>query len=76
MLLGVFQLLEAKRGEIDAGRMYVEALRDYWIARAELERAIGGRLELVPAATQATTAPATAPAASQPAVDHSKHHHH
>ena len=37
-------MLAAKEREQDAERGYVEALRDYWIARAELERAVGGRL--------------------------------
>ena len=46
MLLGVFQLLQAKRDEVNADREHVEALRDYWIAFAELERAVGGRLPL------------------------------
>ncbi|MBI1991963.1 MAG: TolC family protein [Candidatus Omnitrophica bacterium] len=46
MLLGVFQLLQAKRDEVNASREYLEALRDYWIAVAELERAVGGRLPL------------------------------
>lgn len=36
MFLGVFQLLEAKRREIDAGMGYIAALRDYWTARADL----------------------------------------
>jgi cobalt-zinc-cadmium efflux system outer membrane protein len=36
MFLGVFQLLEAKRREIDAGLGYIAALRDYWTARADL----------------------------------------
>jgi cobalt-zinc-cadmium efflux system outer membrane protein len=31
------------RPRIEAQRGYIEALRDYWIARAELERAVGGR---------------------------------
>jgi cobalt-zinc-cadmium efflux system outer membrane protein len=44
MGVGIFQLLEAKRDEIDSGREYVEALTDYWVARSELERAVGGRL--------------------------------
>jgi cobalt-zinc-cadmium efflux system outer membrane protein len=44
MLLGVYQLLLAKQNEVDAYREFIEALRDYWIARAELERAIGGAL--------------------------------
>jgi outer membrane protein, heavy metal efflux system len=44
MLTGVFQLLLAKRDEIDAGASYIEALRDYWLARTELESAVGGDL--------------------------------
>ncbi|MBI4343274.1 MAG: TolC family protein [Candidatus Omnitrophica bacterium] len=44
MLLGAFQLLQFKQEEIAARRAYIEALRDYWIARAELERAVGGTL--------------------------------
>lgn len=44
MQLGVAELLRAKQEEIDAGREYIEALRDYWVARAALEKAIGGRL--------------------------------
>ena len=42
MFIGVFDLLEAKQQELDAQRGYVEAARDYWIAHAELERALGG----------------------------------
>jgi cobalt-zinc-cadmium efflux system outer membrane protein len=46
MLAGVYQLLQAKRDEIEAGRGYVETLTEYWVARAELERAVGGDLPL------------------------------
>lgn len=45
MLLGVYQLLMAKQSEVNAYREYIEAVRDYWIARSELARATGGRLE-------------------------------
>ncbi len=45
MLVGVFQLLVAKRDEIDAGRGLIESLRDYWIARTDLESAVGGELQ-------------------------------
>lgn len=44
MLIGVYQLLVAKREEANAYRDAIEALRDYWIARSDLERAVGGRL--------------------------------
>ncbi len=44
MLLGVYQLLQAKQNEINTYREYIEVVRDYFIARADLERAIGTRL--------------------------------
>jgi cobalt-zinc-cadmium efflux system outer membrane protein len=44
MLKSPFDLLLAKQNEISAERGYISALRDYWIARADLERAVGGRL--------------------------------
>jgi cobalt-zinc-cadmium efflux system outer membrane protein len=69
MLVGVFQLLVAKRDEIDAGRGYIEALRDYWIARTDLESAVGGELAL---------AEPSPPAAMPPSPDapaHPGHHH-
>lgn len=42
MALSIFTLLLAKQAEIDAGQAYVDALRDYWVTRARLERAAGG----------------------------------
>ena len=44
MSAGVFQLLLAKRDQIEAGRAYVETLRDYWIARSEADQLLAGRL--------------------------------
>ena len=44
MLKGAYDLLQAKATEAAAERAYIEAWRDYWIARAELERAVGGRV--------------------------------
>jgi len=45
MLVGATNLLQAKRDEIAAYRGYIEAVRDYWIARTELERAVAAPLE-------------------------------
>lgn len=53
MLIGAFELLVAKREEIETFRAYVEALRDYWLARADLVAAIGGGTLAVPAITDA-----------------------
>jgi outer membrane protein, heavy metal efflux system len=64
MFISAFQLLTAKQGEVDARRGYLEALRDYWIARAELARAVGGSL---PPAEPQSQAPASALASSAPA---------
>ena len=48
MLLGVFQLLQARRDQIEAYQAYLDTVRDYWITRAELERASGGSLDAQP----------------------------
>lgn len=44
MQIGLFQLLSAKREQVDAYQGYIEAVRDYWMARADLEQLVGGRL--------------------------------
>jgi cobalt-zinc-cadmium efflux system outer membrane protein len=44
MLKGAYELLLARQHQAEAERGYVEAWRDYWMARTELERAVGGRL--------------------------------
>jgi len=44
MLMGVYQLIQVKQNEILARRAYIEVLKEYWIARANLERALGGKL--------------------------------
>ena len=74
MLIGVYELLLAKQNQINAGREYIETLRDYWIARSDLERAVGGRLIV----TEETTQPPAQPM-EQPATQPSKlpnHIHH
>lgn len=44
MLIGQFELLRAKQEEYDAYQGYLEAVSDYWVARAELAREVGTRL--------------------------------
>lgn len=44
MQIGVFRLLMAKEEEIDAGRRYIESLRNYWLTRARLEQLLRGRM--------------------------------
>ena len=42
MQIGVFSLLDAKRGQLAAGRGYVTALRDYWALRARYDQMMAG----------------------------------
>ncbi len=44
MLIGTYQLLETRADQVESQREYVHALRDYWVERADLELAAGGRL--------------------------------
>lgn len=44
MLEGQFQLLLVRQQEYDAYQGYLEAVRDYWLARVELAREIGAPL--------------------------------
>lgn len=44
MQIPPFQLLEAKRNQIEAGASYIEALRDYWVARTRVDQILGGRV--------------------------------
>ena len=44
MQVGIFQLLQAKQQEIESGKQYVDALRDYWIARTQVTQILDGRL--------------------------------
>jgi cobalt-zinc-cadmium efflux system outer membrane protein len=46
MEIGNFELFATKAEEARTEREYLEAVRDYWITRAELERAVGGNLRL------------------------------
>jgi len=48
MLKGVYDLLRAKQEEFNTQRDYITALRDYWIARSELEHAVGMTLPVNP----------------------------
>jgi outer membrane protein TolC len=46
MLKGPYDLLLAKQNQLAVERSFIEARRDYWMARAELERAVGGDLDV------------------------------
>ena len=57
MLVGVFELLLAKQQEFDAYQGYLEAVRDYWLARVDLVRAVGAHLPSDSAVTTSTVGP-------------------
>lgn len=74
MLVGVFELLLAKQQEYDAYQEYLEAVRDFWTARARLRGAVGGRLPddgatLAPTIGVDAIVPSTPPASMAPGAD-------
>ena len=42
MLLGVYDVLLARQNQLNARRDYIETLKSYWLAKADLEHAAGG----------------------------------
>jgi outer membrane protein, heavy metal efflux system len=44
MLTDAFELLQAKREQFEAYEEYLEAVRDYWLARGRLRQLVGGDL--------------------------------
>jgi cobalt-zinc-cadmium efflux system outer membrane protein len=78
MFISAFQLLTAKQSEVDARRGYLESLRDYWIARAELARALGGSLPRAPSRPAAPPAapPSTVTPPPVPPASEGDHHAH
>jgi outer membrane protein, heavy metal efflux system len=59
MLIGPFQLLQARQQEIDAGAQYIAALREYWTTRTQLEQILNGRLGSFEARQGSTTTETT-----------------
>lgn len=47
MGLGIDRLLENKRQQLQTYSNYIMSLRNYWMARVQLDRALGGKLFLV-----------------------------
>jgi len=76
MLVGVFELLAAKQQQYDAYAGYLDAVRDYWLARTALTRAVGRTL---PSSDQAATATLDAEVLARPqggGMDHGAMGHH
>ena len=58
MLIGIYDLLRSRQDQINAARDYIGTLKDYWVARSDLEKALAGPLP----------APATATIDTQPSM--------
>jgi cobalt-zinc-cadmium efflux system outer membrane protein len=74
MLAGQFEALLVRQQEFAAYAGYLEAVRDYWLARVELARATGSTLQ--PSKTPPLDGPALPADESQPSHDHSGHTGH
>ena len=44
MLTDVFRLLESKQAELETRKEYIDALKEYWFSRIELEHALGKKI--------------------------------
>lgn len=75
MLIGVFELLAARRASYEVYEGYIAAVRDYWQSRVALGLAMGESLAPAPSAAAATLLPG-AGAASPPARAHHGHGDH
>ena len=65
MLIGQFEVLQAKQQEFDAYQGYLEALGLYWQSRAQLAKAVGARL---PSTAQVASAGVEPEALIQPGI--------
>jgi cobalt-zinc-cadmium efflux system outer membrane protein len=70
MLKGVYDVLLARQQEIETEKAFVASRRDYWLARVELERAVGGRLPAADGAAQAPAAPLPPQSNPKPKTPH------
>ena len=57
MLIGVFELLADARSQIASVNASIEALRDFWMAQADLEMAMIGRTNMMSAPSAGAKAP-------------------
>ncbi len=64
MQIGTFQLLQSKREQIEAGNAYLRTLRDYWIARTELDLLLNGRMASLDSGAMEMSESSATPAAS------------
>jgi outer membrane protein TolC len=71
MQIGVFQLLQARRDQLEAARNYVATLHEYWRSRSALEQILAGRL--VASLGAMSRAPNRGPSMPSGGADHGGH---
>jgi cobalt-zinc-cadmium efflux system outer membrane protein len=79
MLTDAFELLQARREQFEAYEEYLEAVRDFWLARGRLRALVGGDLpgnEPASGDTIGVEQLLGLPQASPPPQDHSQHQGH
>ncbi len=69
MLLGNYDLIRAKQNEILANKGYIDFLKEYWIARSDLEKAVSSKLILSKSAEKNMKK-------EEPMAEMSHRHHH
>lgn len=72
MHLSVFELLADAREQVRVAQSALEATRDFWLAEADLQLALGGPSPVAPAA--AVPPPAASPEAASDAEPHTRSH--
>lgn len=79
MLLGIYDLLRAKQDQVAAGRDYINAIKNYWIAYVDLETTLGGRFPeavvaaMTPVSHVSSPSPSKSSDSPQDPQDHSSH---
>ena len=76
MLIGIFEVITTKQAEYDSIQSYFEALRDYWLARTELARAVGTTLPSDELISEQRIDVEAFIAPDNKATGHQHHHHY
>lgn len=76
MLIGAFELIQARQQTYDAYQAYLEAIRDYWLAHGDLARAVGGHLPGATADADGVSAQTLLAVPDNTGHDHHNHHRH
>ena len=75
MLISVFELLADAREQVSSVNAYIDALRGFWLAETDLQKAVGGKLpvSMADAKSPRNSEELTRPDAEQTADPHQQH---